>query len=74
MDLEDLEAELSIILDQMEGPQGDYHEIYLRVRQMLQQLESLGMPPPEDLVRLENRLEEIMEQEKAQSNGDQESE
>ncbi len=73
MDLEDLEAELSIILDQMEGPQGDYHEIYLRVRQMLQQLESLGMPPPEDLVRLENRLEEIMKEEKAQSTGEQEN-
>ena len=72
MDLEDLEAELSIILDQMEGPQGDYHEIYLRVRQMLQQLESLGMPPPEDLVRLENRLEAIMEEEKAQSPDEQE--
>ncbi len=73
MDLEDLEAEISIILDQMEGPQGDYHEIYLRVRQILQQLQSLGMPPPEDLVRLENRLEAIMEEEKAQALGDQSS-
>ena len=64
MDLEDLEAEISIIIDEMEGPQGDYHEIYLRVRQILQQLQSLGMPPPEDLVRLEKRLEEVMVEEK----------
>lgn len=67
MDLEDLEAEISIILDEMEGPQGDYHEIYLRVRQILQQLQSLGMPPPEDLVRLEQRLEALMEEDKSES-------
>ena len=63
MDLEDLEAELSIILDEMEGPQGDYHEIYLRVRQMIQQMESLGMPPPDDLVKLEQRLDALMKEE-----------
>ena len=67
MDLEDLEAEISIIIDQMEGPQGDYHEIYLRVRQILQQLQSLGMPPPQDLVRLEERLEALMAEEKPDS-------
>ena len=63
MDLEDLEAELSIILDEMEGPQGDYHEIYLRVRQMIQQMESLGMPPPDDLLKLEQRLDALMKEE-----------
>ena len=63
MDLEDLEAELSIILDEMEGPQGDYHEIYLRVRQMIQHMESLGMPPPDDLVKLEQRLDALMKEE-----------
>lgn len=66
MDLEDLEAEISIIIDEMEGPQGDYHEIYLRVRQILQQLQSLGMPPPDDLVRLEKQLEALMAEDKGE--------
>ena len=35
MDSKDLAAEVSLLLDQMEGEQGDRHEIYLRVRQLL---------------------------------------
>ena len=58
MDAKDLQAELSILLDEMEGEQGDRHEIYLRVRQLIGTLEATGMPPPEDLVRLERALEE----------------
>ena len=57
MDVQDLKAELSILLDEMEGEQGDRHEIYLRVRQLISNLEAMGMPAPEDLVRLERALE-----------------
>lgn len=57
MDTKDLQAELSFLLDEMEGEQGDRHEIYLRVRQLLKNLEAMGMPAPEDLVRLERELE-----------------
>ena len=57
MDAKDLRAELSILLDEMEGEQGDRHEVYLRVRQLIANLEATGMPPPEDLVRLERALE-----------------
>lgn len=58
MDRKDLEAEVSLLLDQMEGEQGDRHEIYLRVRQLLSTLRATGMPAPEDLVRLSKELEE----------------
>jgi len=58
MDSKDLEAEMSILLDEMEGDQGDQHEIYLRVRQLLSNMKAVGMPAPEDLVRLERELEE----------------
>lgn len=57
MDRRDLEAEISLLIDEMEGEQGDRHEIYLRVRQMLKNLEAMGMPVPDDLVRFERELE-----------------
>ena len=41
----------------MEGDQGDRHEIYLRIREKLEALKAMGMPLPEDLVRLEESLE-----------------
>jgi hypothetical protein len=58
MDTKDLQAEISILLDEMEGDQGDSHEVYLRVRQLIKNLEAVGMPAPEDLLRLESELEE----------------
>lgn len=58
MDSKDLAAEMSLLLDEMEGEQGDRHEIYLRVRQLLSNLRAVGMPAPDDLLRLERELEE----------------
>lgn len=63
MDSKDLEAEVSLLLDQMEGDQGDRHEIYLRVRQLLSTLQATGMPAPEDLVRLSKELEDSFDEE-----------
>lgn len=63
MDSKDLEAEVSLLLDQMEGEQGDRHEIYLRVRQLLSTFQATGMPAPEDLVRLSKELEESFNEE-----------
>jgi hypothetical protein len=57
MDRKDLEAELSLLIDEMEGDQGDRHEIYLRIRQMIKSMEATGMPAPDDLVRMERELE-----------------
>jgi hypothetical protein len=63
MDSKDLAAEVSILLDEMEGEQGDRHEIYLRVRQLLANLQAVGMPAPEDLLRLARELEESFKDE-----------
>ena len=57
MDLQQLEAAIIEMIEEAEGNQGDAHEIYLRVRQMLDQLRAMDMPPPDDLVRLERELE-----------------
>ena len=57
MAFERLKAELSLLIDQMEGDQGDRHEIYLRIREKLNELRAMGMPLPDDLVRLEEGFE-----------------
>ena len=57
MESDELQAELSILLEDMQGEQGDRHEIYLRLRQVLDNMRAFGMPLPEDLVTLERELE-----------------
>ena len=57
MSFENLTAELSLLVDEIEGDQSDRHEIYLRIREKLGELKAMGMPLPEDLVRLERNLE-----------------
>lgn len=57
MDPQNLEARLSMILTDMEGEQGDRHEIWQRLKQTLDGMRAYGMPLPEDLVRLEDELE-----------------
>jgi hypothetical protein len=57
MSFENLTAELSLLVDEIEGDQGDRHEIYLRIREKLGELKAMGMPLLEDLVRLERNLE-----------------
>ena len=56
MDRQEIEAALSLLLDQMEGDWGDRHEIFLRIAQTLDQMRAMGMPLPEDLVRMEEEL------------------
>jgi len=63
MDLEDFEAALSLLVDEMEGEQGDRHEIFVRIQQMLSTMRAEGLPVPEDLVRLEQELAEEFEAE-----------
>lgn len=57
MSFENLKAEISLLVDEMEGDQGDRHEIYLRIREKLGEFRAMGMPVPEDLVELEKALE-----------------
>ena len=56
MDRQEIEAALSLLLDQMEGDWGDRHEVFLRIAQTLDQMRAMGMPLPEDLVRMEEEL------------------
>ena len=56
MDRDEIEAAVSLLLDDMEGEWGDRHEIFLRIQQTLDQMRAMGMPLPDDLVRLEEEL------------------
>ncbi|HLF59390.1 MAG TPA: hypothetical protein VI732_07140 [Alphaproteobacteria bacterium] len=58
MDEQELEAALSLLMQQLEGDQGDVREIYVRLTQVLNGMRAFGMPLPEDLVRLEKELAE----------------
>jgi hypothetical protein len=54
----ELMAAASLLIDEMEGEQGDRHEIWLRLQTILQQIRATGMPVPDDLLRMEQELEE----------------
>jgi hypothetical protein len=55
--LERLLAEISLLTSQMESQPHDKHELYLRLREKLNEMRATGLPLPTDLVRLEHRLE-----------------
>jgi len=55
--LERLLAEISLLMSQMENQPKDKHEIYLQLREKLNEMRATGMPLPRDLVKLEHRLE-----------------
>ena len=57
MAFEDILAEISLLLTRMQNEPTDRHELYLTIRQKLNELKAYGMPLPQDLVDLEQRLE-----------------
>jgi hypothetical protein len=57
MAFDNLEAELALLINQMEPPPEDPHELYLRIYEKLNEFKALGLPLPDDLVRVEKELE-----------------
>lgn len=57
MAFEDLKAELALLINQMENQPEDRHELYLQIRERLNEMRAFGMPVPEDLVKFEKDLE-----------------
>ncbi|MEG6509286.1 hypothetical protein V6C03_09920 [Methyloligella sp. 2.7D] len=57
MAFEDLQAELALLINQMEDQPEDRHELYLQIREKLNEMRAYGMPLPQDLVDLEEALE-----------------
>ena len=57
MAFDDLKAELALLINQMENQPEDRHELYLQIREKLNEMRAYGMPLPEDLVKFEEELE-----------------
>jgi len=57
MAFDDLKAELALLINQMENQPEDRHELYLQIRERLNEMRAFGMPVPEDLVKFEEQLE-----------------
>lgn len=57
MDGEELEAAVNELVLELEGELGDRHEIFLRFKQMLDQMRAMGMPIPDDFAELESGLD-----------------
>jgi hypothetical protein len=57
MAFDDLEAELALLVNQMTNPPEDLHELYLRIAEKLNEYKALGLPLPDDFVRVEKELE-----------------
>lgn len=61
MSFENLKAGIALLLDQMNETPEDAHEIQESLREKLSELRALGLPLPEDLVKLERQLEQDLE-------------
>jgi len=57
MAFENAKAEIALLLAQMQDAPHDRHELYLKIMRELNGLKAYGMPLPDDLVELEQRLE-----------------
>ena len=57
MRLDELEAEVSLLVNQMTNQPEDRHELYLQLRQKMDELRAFGMPIPDDFVEFEKELE-----------------
>ena len=57
MAFDDLEAELALLINQMDTPPENPHDFYHRIMEKLNEFKALGLPLPGDLVRVERELE-----------------
>lgn len=53
---EEIEAEIGLLLEQMQGGIEERHAYFLRLKQTLDQMRAYGMPLPDDLLTLEEEL------------------
>jgi hypothetical protein len=57
MVLESLKAEIGLILEMFSNPPHDRYELYVQLKEKLNEMRAFGMPPPADLVELEEALD-----------------
>ncbi len=56
MAFEDIKAQISLLLGQMNSQPEDVHELQVMLHQKLAEMRNEGLPMPSDLVELEKKL------------------
>ena len=56
MALEELQAQINLLVSQINNQPEDVHELYELLHQKLNELRSTGQPLPKDLIELEKRM------------------
>jgi hypothetical protein len=56
MALEELQAQINLLVSQINNQPEDVHEIYELLHQKLNEFRSTGQPLPKDLIDLEKRM------------------
>ncbi|MGA7328970.1 MAG: hypothetical protein WBX25_31915 [Rhodomicrobium sp.] len=57
MALESLKAEIDLLLQTMADSPHDKYELYIQLKEKINEMRAFGMPPPADLVELEEALD-----------------
>jgi hypothetical protein len=58
MALESLKAEIGLILEMFSNPPHDRYELYIQLKEKLNDMRAFGMTPPDDLLDFEQALDE----------------
>ncbi len=56
----DYNADLALLVEEMQKQPEDVHEIQIRLRQKISMMRAEGLPIPEDFLRLESSLDEAL--------------
>lgn len=56
MTFEEMQVEISILMNEFEERPEDAHELYVKLHEKINELRAFGMPIPEDLVKFEKSL------------------
>ena len=56
MNLDELRAELSLLLSEMDNRPEDSRELYCAIHRRFKEVRALGVPMPDDLKRMERNL------------------
>lgn len=69
MAMEQMRAQIAMLMDEIAGRPGDAHELQESLREKLAEMKALGLPLPADLVELEAALEDDLETEPRRRRG-----
>jgi len=56
MTLDELQAEISILLNEFDERPEDARELYVQLHEKIRELRAFGMPVPKDLIEFEKNL------------------